>query len=149
MPLLPRENIIGAKIVQIAHSRYSEPTWILDGIGPASFRCHYIALDSGLILDLFTAEITLATPSDLEMPGETNGIPVDDLIGRAISALARDDMSSSLIILDNSIVLRDANDGATGNPLVATYVSQYTDEELSGLVDYWSELPISIRRLSS
>lgn len=142
MSELPREKILGAKITNIWHSNYSDPTWIVEGIGPASFRSHFISLDSGLVLDLFTADISLATTSSIEMPGETHGISVGELIGRTITALQRDNVHSSLVILDHYIFLRDANDGFTENPLRAGFLEEYSAEELAQFIDYWTEQPV-------
>jgi len=142
MTQLPRNQIIGAKLTNIGHSNYSEPEFVIEGIGPASFRSHFITLDSGIVLDLFTAEITIPTSPKIEMPGETEGIPVEELIGLPVTALQRDDVFSSLIILDHNIFLRDANDGATGNPLLAGRLADYSSKEISEFVDYWTETPI-------
>jgi hypothetical protein len=140
MDELPRKRILGAIVIAIGHSRYSEPTWIVEGIGPARFRSHYIVLDSGLVLDLFTAEITVSDGTQLEMEGMTDGIPIREIIGRKVTALVRDDTSSALIILDQSLFLKDANDAFYGNPLHAGYLGdEYTTEELSHFVDYWTE----------
>jgi hypothetical protein len=51
-----REQVLGAPITRIGHSNYSKPEFVIDGIGPASFRSHFVLLDSGLVLDLSTAE---------------------------------------------------------------------------------------------
>ena len=139
--VLPRNMIIGAKLASIGHSRYSVPEFVIEGIGPASFRSHYIALDSGIILDLFTAQISIPTNAKIEMPGETDGIPVEQLLGRSVTALMRDDEYSSLILLDHDIFLRDDNDGATGNPLLAGKLTDYPDGALSEFIDYWTEAP--------
>lgn len=138
---LPTEGILGANVTAIGHSKYSEPEFVIEGIGPASFRSHFISLDSGIVLDLFTAHITIVSEPRIDMPGETEGIPVDHLLGLPVTALVRDDVFSSLIILDRDIFLRDANDGATGNPLFAGHISDYTSEELAEFVDYWTETP--------
>lgn len=106
------------------------------------FRSHFIALSTGIVLDLFTAEITTSESSKIEMPDETMGIEVGKLIGRTITSLQRDDVLSSLIILDNDIFLRDANDGFYGNPLYAGYLSEYNAEELAQFADYWTEHPV-------
>ncbi|MGI9497008.1 MAG: hypothetical protein ACR2NK_13195 [Mariniblastus sp.] len=142
MTQLPRNQIIGAKLKHIGHSNYSEPEFVIEGIGPASFRSHFITLDSGIVLDLFTAEITIPVDPMIDMPGETEGIPVERLIGLTVTALRRDDVFSSLIILDHNIFLRDDNDGATGNSLLAGQLADYSSEELSEFVDYWTETPI-------
>ncbi|XZE44076.1 hypothetical protein SH467x_003663 [Pirellulaceae bacterium SH467] len=142
MDELPRGRIMGARIERIGHSKYSEPEWIVQGIGPAVFRSHFIALSTGIVLDLFTAEITTSESSKIEMPGETMGIEVGKLIGRTITSLQRDDVLSSLIILDNDIFLRDANDGFYGNPLYAGYLYEYNAEELAQFTDYWTEQPV-------
>ena len=142
MSQLPHDQIIGAKVTHIGHSSYSEPTFVIEGIGPASFRSHFISLESGVILNLFTAEITVAEEPQIEMMGETVGIPVDQIIGQKVTALQRDDTFSSLIILNHEVFLHDGNDGATGNPLEAGRLTDYTPEELSEFVDYWTETSI-------
>lgn len=142
--LLPKK-VLGAQIAHIGHSKYSEPEWIVDGIGPATFRSHFITLSTGLVLDFFTAEITCAADPQIEMPGETVGIPITNLIGRTITALVRDDQYSSLIILDNHIFLNDANDAFTGNPLYAGYLSEYSEERRKQFIDYWTEESVRIQ----
>ncbi len=139
---LPRDRIIGARVTRIGHSNYSTPEFAIEGIGPASFRSHFIALDSGVVLDLFTAEISTSVESMMTMSGETQGIPVQELIGRQVTALVRDDVYSSLVILENHIYLRDANDGVYGNPLLAGFLTDYSDEARSQFIDYWTEARI-------
>jgi hypothetical protein len=142
---LSRERVVGSKLIDVRHSAFSEPTFILEGIGPAQFRSHFLFLDNGTILDLFTAEITIASPPTDTMPGETVGKPITDLLGRKIVALARDDVSSSLVILEDDLFLRDANDGCYGNPLLAGKLHEdYRAEQLGQIVDYWTETPLAV-----
>ena len=134
---LPREKILGATVIAIGHSRYSEPTFVIDGIGPARFRAHYITLGSGVVLDLSVAGIAVSDVACVEMQGETEGIPVWELLGRRVTALLRDDLFAPIIVLDESIFLKDANDGCYGNPLHAGYVhDSYRREQVSEFVSY-------------
>lgn len=142
---LSRECVVGSKLIDLRHSAYSKPRFILDGIGPAQFRSHFLFLDNGTILDLFTAEITTVSPPTDTMPGETLGKPIEDLLGRKIIALARDDVSSSLVILEDDLFLRDENDGCCGNPLLAGKLhEEYRIEQLGQIVDYWTEVPMAV-----
>lgn len=138
-----REQVLGARITRIGHSSYSKPEFVIEGIGPASFRSHYVVLDNGLVLDLFTAELTLADVSEIQMAGETEGVPVEQLIGKSITNVWRDDVFSCILILDDTLYLKDANDGAYGNPLHAGVVSdEYSERDIAEFVDYWTESPI-------
>jgi hypothetical protein len=116
---------------------------VIEGIGPASFRSHFIELDNGYVLDLFTAYLSIASVHEIVSPGETEGIPASSLIGRSISGVWRDDVYSAILILDDEYYLKDANDGVYGNPLRAGLVNQdYTDRELREFLDYWTETPV-------
>jgi hypothetical protein len=138
-----REQVLGARITRIGHSNYSRPEFVIEGIGPASFRSHYVVLDNGLVLDLFTAELTLSDETAIQMEGETSGVPIEQLIGKTITDVWRDDVFSCIVILDNSLYLKDANDGAYGNPLHAGVISaEYSEGDMAEFVDYWSENPI-------
>lgn len=138
-----REQVLGARIVRIGHSSYSKPQFVIEGIGPASFRSHYVVLDNGLVLDLFTAQLTLSDETAIQMIGETDGLPVQQLIGRLITDVWRDDVFSCILILDNSLYLKDANDGAYGNPLHAGVITlDYSESDIGEFVDYWTENPI-------
>lgn len=110
-----REQVVGARIIRIGHSNYSKPEFVIEGIGPASFRSHYVVLDNGLVLDLFTAQLTLSDETAIQMIGETDGLPVQQVIETLITDVWRDDVFSCILILDNSLYLKDANDGAYGN----------------------------------
>ena len=134
-----REQVLGAQIIRIGHSNYSSPQFVIEGIGPASFRSHHVVLDNGLVLDLFTAELTLSEQAAIQMVGETDGVPVKQLIGRAITDVWRDDVFSCILILDDSLYLKDANDGAYGNPLHAGVIcEEYSASQIAEFVDYWS-----------
>jgi hypothetical protein len=134
-----RDSVVGERLVRIAHSQYSTPEFVVEGIGPASFRSHYLTLSNGLVLDAFTPDIAIASLPLNAMPGETAGIPPDALIGRAVAAVVRDDTESTLVILDGGIFLKDANDGFYGNPLQAGRLTDhYSELELSNFTDYWS-----------
>ena len=138
-----REQVLGARITQIGHSNYSKPEFVIEGIGPASFRSHYVLLDNGLVLDLFTAELTLSDETSIQMIGETDGVPIEQLIGKAITDVWRDDVFSCILILDDSLYLKDANDGAYGNPLHAGVIyDEYSECDIAEFVDYWTEEPI-------
>jgi hypothetical protein len=138
-----REQVLGARISRIGHSNYSKPEFVIEGIGPASFRSHYIVLDNGLVLDLFTAELTLSDETAIQMNGETDGVPIEQLIGKPITDVWRDDVFSSILILDYWLYLKDANDGAYGNPLHAGVISDdYSESDMAEFVDYWTEKPI-------
>ena len=138
-----REQVVGARIIGIGHSNYSKPEFVIEGIGPASFRSHYVVLDNGLVLDLFTAQLTLSDETAIQMIGETDGLPVQQLIGTSITDVWRDDVFSCILILDNSLYLKDANDGAYGNPLHAGMITlDYSESNIAEFVDYWTEKPI-------
>jgi hypothetical protein len=135
-----REQALGARITRIGHSNYSEPKFVIEGIGPASFRSHYVVLDNGVVLDLFTAELTLSDETAIQMAGETNGVPIAQLIGKTITDVWRDDVFSCILILDDSLYLKDANDGVYGNPLHAGVISvDYSESDMAEFVDYWTE----------
>ena len=141
---LPPDRILGTRLIEIGHSRYSEPEFIAEGLGPAVFRSHFLRIDSGLVLDLFTAEIMLAEIDSFPMPGETEGIAVAELIGRTITDVWRDNVCSPLIVLDKNIYLRDANDGVYGNPLRAGVIlDDYSPDERNEFTNYWTELPLN------
>jgi hypothetical protein len=140
---MSREQILGMTLIDVRHSPFSAPTFIVEGIGPARFRSHFLLLENEITLDLFTAEINVVALPDDSTPGETTGIPLAQLLGKKIVALARDGVSSSVVILEGGVCLRDANDGFYGNPLVASVLrEQYSDEELAELVDYWTGTPL-------
>lgn len=140
-----REQVLGARIVRIGHSNYSKPEFVIQGIGPASFRSHYVVLDNGLVLDLFTAELTRSDETAIRMNGETDGLPVQQLVGKAITDVWRDDVYSCILFVDNAKHLKDANDGAYGNPLRAGVLAiDYTASEMAEFVDYWTEKPIRV-----
>jgi hypothetical protein len=140
-----KEQVVGQVLIGIGHSAYTEPEFIVEGIGPASFRSHYLTLGNGLVLDFFTAMITVASHPDEMMPSETVGIPLSELIGRRIIGLVRDDTHSALVVLDDDIFLKDDNDGFYGNPLLAGRLRKhYTAAELAQFIDYWSEHPASL-----
>ncbi len=142
-----REQVVGQTLVGIAHSPYSAPEFIIEGIGPARFRTHYLTLSNGLVLDLFVAEVlTTSLPRKL-MKGETSGLPPRELIGRCIIAVDRDHESSPLVILEGWLFLKDGHDGCYGNPLLAGRLEEcYTVDQLSKFVDYWDEKPASPER---
>lgn len=138
-----REQVLGNRITRIGHSKYSEPEFVIEGIGPASFRSHYVVLNNGLVLDLFTAELTLSDETAIQMTGETDGVPIEQLIGKTITDVCRDDVFSCILILGDSLYLKDANDGVYGNPLHAGVVSvEYSESDMVEFVDYWTEKPI-------
>jgi hypothetical protein len=138
-----RKQVLGARIIRIGHSNYSKPEFVIEGIGPASFRSHYVVLDNGLVLDLFTAQLTLSDEKAIQMIGETDGLPVPQLIETTITDVWRDDVFSCILILDNSLYLKDANDGAYGNPLHAGMITlDYSESNIAEFVDYWTEKPI-------
>ena len=138
-----REQVVGARIIRIGHSNYSKPEFVIEGIGPASFRSHYVVLDNGLVLDLFTAELTFSDETAIQMNGETDGLPVQQLIERSITDVWRDDVFSCILILDNSLYLKDANDGVYGNPLHAGVITlEYSESNIAEFVDYWTAKPI-------
>ncbi len=138
MSALNRQDIIGARITEIGHSVYSEPEFVVEGIGPGQFRAHYLRLDSRLVLNLFTMDVFLANVDDIEMPAQTDGIPPNELIGRQVTRLVKDGSDFALVILDDSIYLPDANDGFYGNPLRAGYLADdYTTDQQDQFADYW------------
>ncbi len=138
MSALNREDIIGAHLTEIGHSAYSEPEFVVEGIGPAQFRAHYLRLDSGLVLNLFTMDVFLAKVDDIEIPAQTDGIPPNELIGRQGTRLVKDESDFALVIMDDSIYLLDANDDFYGNPLRAGFLADdYTTDQQDQFVDYW------------
>ena len=139
MSELPQDRIIGSRLLEIGHSTYCEPEFVLAGIGPAQFRSHFLRLDSGLVLDLFVADVTLADIDTFPMPGETTGIDATSLIGRRISSILNDDSMSPIVVFDGGLYLRDANDGCYGNPLYAGHVeTDYDAEQRAAFTDFWS-----------
>ncbi|WP_153555657.1 hypothetical protein [Roseimaritima sediminicola] len=140
MANLSKRRILNSRLAQIGHSRTSKPEFVLEGIGPAEFRSHYLQLESGLVLDLFTAELSVASSDQMVCPGETDGIPVDDLIGRMVTGVWNDDTCSCIVILDNDIYLKDSNDGVYSNPLRAGWIFEdYTEDQRQEFTDYWTE----------
>ncbi len=141
-----RAQVVGQTLIAVCHSAYSKPEFILQGIGPASFRTHFLSLSNGCVLDLFVAELMLSTLPDAAMPGETDGLAVRELIGRPVEAVVKDDTSSVLVVLNEGIFLKDANDGVYGNPLLAGFLSEhYKADELRLFVDYWTEEPLLLK----
>ena len=139
MSELPRDRIIGSRLIEIGHSEFSEPEFIRQGIGPATFRSHYLRLDSGIVLDMFVAEVTISDVGTFPMPGETSGLDPSAVLGRRISAIWSDDTSSAIVVLDDDTYLRDANDGCYGNPLHAGRVGDdYTPQQVAEFTDYWA-----------
>jgi hypothetical protein len=138
MSALNREDIIGARITEIGHSAFSEPEFVVEGIGPGQFRAHFLRLDSGLVLNLFTMDIYLGEVQDIKMPAQTDGIPPNELIGRQVSRIVKDESDFALVILDDVVYLLDANDGFYGNPLRAGELNDdYTQQEQAQFVDCW------------
>ena len=136
---LPRDRIIGSRLIEIGHSSYSGPEFILQGIGPAQFRSHYIRLDCGLVLDLCVYDVTLSDVDTFPMPGETSGLDVVSLTGRRITSILNDDTLSPIVVFDNGAYLRDANDGCYGNPLHAGYVeTDYDLHQRTEFTDFWA-----------
>lgn len=71
--------------------------------------------------------------------GQTDGISVEDLIGRTITNVWNDDTSSCILILDDEIYLKEAKDGCYGIPLHAGYVIEdYDESERTQFTDYWT-----------
>ena len=137
-----REQVIGEAIIGIAHSKYSEPEFIAQGIGPASFRSHYLILSNDLVLDLFRAELTLASLPDEAMAGDTEDLAVGELLGRRITAVVWDDTGGALVIVDGNIFLQDAVGGFYGNPLLAGHLEEhYSEAERASFTDYWTGEP--------
>ena len=64
MANLPKRRILNPRLEQLGHSRPSKPKFVLEGIGPAEFRSHYLRLESGVVLDLFTAELKKPSKTD-------------------------------------------------------------------------------------
>ena len=139
-----REQILNTRLLRVSHSQLSEPEFVLEGIGPAQFRSHFLLLDNGLVIDLFIAEMTLSSSDKMVVDGETDGIPVRDLLTRTITHVWNDDTLSCIVILDNDIYLKDANDGVYGNPLRAGYIYEdYKKSEIDEFTDYWNQSPIN------
>ena len=109
----------------------------------ASLRSHYVVLDNGLVLDFLTAELTLSDETALQMTGETDGVPIAQLIGKTITDVWLDGVFSCILIIDDSLYRKDANDGAYGNPLHAGVISvEYSESDMAQFVDYWTEKPM-------
>ncbi|TWT55354.1 hypothetical protein [Allorhodopirellula solitaria] len=143
MATLPKRRILDSRLAQIGHSHPSKPEFVLEGIGPAEFRSHYLRLESGVVLDLFIAELSVASRDEMVCSGETDGIPCEELIGRTVTGVWNDDTCSCIVILDNDIYLKDANDGVYGNPLRAGWiVGDYSGDQRQEFTDYWTEEPI-------
>jgi hypothetical protein len=147
---LRREQVVGQKLVEICHSQYSEPEFIVQGIGPASFRSHFLTLENGVVAQLSVTAITAGEiPAD-PMPAETNGIPPNELVGRKVAAVLSDDTDGPVIILEGGIYLIDANDAFYGNPLEAKPIDDYEklrayygDAERANFRDYWTGRPFA------
>jgi hypothetical protein len=139
---IPRDSVVGATLQAIRHSPYSEPVFVLEGIGPATFRSHYLVLSTGIVLELSTGGIlVLPLPAD-STRGETIGLPVSDVLGKRITSMALDDIEAPVVILDGGLFLKDANDGCYGNPLFAGRIeSEYDQAERRTFVDYWTAKP--------
>ena len=102
-----------------------------------------MVLDNGLVLDLFTAELTLSDETAIQMTGETDGVPIAQLIGKTITDVWLDDVFSCMLIIGDSLYLKDAHDGAYGNPLHAGVISvEYSESDMAQFVDYWTEKPM-------
>jgi hypothetical protein len=143
------DQVVGQTLVGFAHSPYSEPEFVVEGIGPSSFRTHFLFLGNGLVIELFVAEITVSSETKGTMPGETVGIPSYELLGGRIVAVVRDDTESGVVILEGGLFLTDDNDGFYGNPLRAGRLSaQKTPENLLQLVCYWSGAPVDPETLA-
>ncbi|MDB5336996.1 MAG: hypothetical protein JWN70_2615 [Planctomycetaceae bacterium] len=134
-----RDSIVGVPLVAISHSPYSEPQFIVEGIGPASFRMHYLSLGNGIVLDLnVSSELTTSSIPANATAGETDGIQPQELLGRPITAVVLDDVGAILVILDGNIFLKDAC-WFEGNPLWAGIISEhFTPEEREQFTDYWT-----------
>jgi hypothetical protein len=75
MNTLPRrEIIVGQTLVGIAHSPYSRPCFVIEGIGPARFRTHHLSLANCVVLDLCTVELLVASLPGRVTPGERSGL---------------------------------------------------------------------------
>lgn len=143
MPNLPKRKILSSRLAQIGHSWPRKPEFVLEGIGPAEFRSHYLLLESGVVLDLFSAELSVASAQDMVCPGETDGIPVNQLVGRTVTGVWNDDTYSCILILDGSIYLKDSNDGVFANPLRAgKIVEDFTEDQRQEFTDYWTDEPV-------
>jgi hypothetical protein len=142
-----REQVVGQVLVGIAHSRYSEPEFIVQGIGPASFRSHYLVLANGLVIELSVAGIEIsAVPLDA-MECETVGLSPDDLFSRSIAAVVKDDVGRPIVVLDGAILVWDGHDAFYRNPLAAGTIADFATYNHYGaeeFFDYWTGESISI-----
>ena len=139
---IPREHIIGARLLEVGHSPFSSPEFIVEGIGPATFRAHYLRLDSGIVLELSVAEVTVTEVGQFQCQGETVGLPLAAFLGELITAIWSDDILTPLLVFENGKYLRDANDGFYGNPLYAGIIqNDYSTADQAQFKDYWTELP--------
>jgi hypothetical protein len=151
-----RNDIVDQTLVAIAHSQYSEPVFIVEGIGPATFRSHFLKLGNGIVILLFVADITFASIPVDAMPAETNGIPPANLIGRRVKAVVRDDAECTVVVLEGGLYLADANDAFTGNPLLAAHLTDYerltwgySASDRANFFDYWTGELISRERFGT
>jgi hypothetical protein len=138
-----RKSIIGMTLVDVRHSPYFDPVFIIEGIGPAQFRLHFLLLQNGTIVNLGLVSVEFADISPDSTPGESDGIPLATALGRKIVAVAFDNVSAAIVILHGRLYLRDANDGCYGNPLLIGRLREdYAGSELAEFVDYWSGEPL-------
>jgi len=145
MKEIERAEVIGAKIIEIGHSNYTEPEPHCNGGAQGAYRAHYLRLNSGLAIDLFTADITIAEIDTFPMPGETDGIPSKHLLDRTITEVCKDLSDSCFVVLDHRIYLLDANHGFHKNPLHAGILFyEYESKELAAIRDYWTSKPIEL-----
>jgi hypothetical protein len=62
-------------------------------------------------------------------PLKQGGIPASDLVRKTVTAVFRDDVLSTLLVLDDLFYVRDANDGCFGNPLRAGLIMRAIHRE--------------------
>lgn len=142
-----REQVIGQVLVGIAHSRYSEPEFIVQGIGPATFRSHFLVLANGLVIELSVAGIEIGEVPLDAMECETFGLSPDSLFRRTLTAVVKDDVGTPIVVLEGAILVWDGHDAFCSNPLAAGTIAdfaKYNHRDVDEFFDYWNGEPISI-----
>ncbi len=134
----PKELVLGAILKEIRQSESSRPEWVVEGIGPASFRTHFLRLDTGIDLDLSVGGVTAAIRPPITRAGEVGGLRLGCVLGRRIIGLALDDCGAPLVVLEGGVFLKDVVDFDGNVLLVERIATTYSRDELAQFRDYWS-----------
>jgi ribA/ribD-fused uncharacterized protein len=141
---IPRYAVVGATLQAVRHTPYYEPVFVVNGLGPASFRDHFLVLSTGIVVNLFVAEMTIVDLPAITTPGETTGIPVGELLGKRIVGVALDDVSSPIVVLEGNVYLKDDHDAFYSSPLVAAPIEEAYDAAARQVfVDHWTGKPFT------